>query len=96
MFSVYILYSKTADRYYVGHSANVKSRLSHHNASLRFGEYTRKNGPWTLVYEERDFHSRSEAMRREREIKGWKSRKKIEKLIHRSVGRVPMTSGLRD
>jgi putative endonuclease len=89
MFSVYILYSKTADRYYVGHTADVKSRVSYHNSPVQFGEYTRKNGPWELVCEEKDFLSRSEAMRRELEIKNWKSRRKIEKLINNCVGRVP-------
>jgi putative endonuclease len=89
MFTVYILYSRTADRYYVGHTDNLEARLSSHNSPERRGEYTRRNGPWELAYHESGFSSRSGAMSREREIKKWKSRKMIERLIHSSVGRVP-------
>ncbi|MBN2036656.1 MAG: GIY-YIG nuclease family protein [Chitinispirillaceae bacterium] len=82
MFSVYILYSPTADRYYIGHTADLKLRMASHNHScIGLNKYTRNNGPWNLVYQESNFTTRSEAMRREREIKQWKSRKKIETLV---------------
>jgi len=35
---------------------------------------------WAIVYSE-DYNSKSDAYKRELEIKNWKSRKKIEKLI---------------
>jgi putative endonuclease len=82
MFSVYILYSKAADRYYVGHTADLQLRLYSHNHSLHtLNKYTRKNGPWTRVYQESNFATRSDAMIREREIKGWKSSKRIKALV---------------
>ena len=81
-FSVYILYSARADRYYVGHTSDVERRLLSHNSSDEIGgRYTRKNGPWRVVYVEDGFGTRSEAMRRERGIKGWKSRRRIEQLV---------------
>ncbi len=44
-FSVYILYSARADRYYVGHTSDVERRLLSHNSSDEIGgRYTRKNG----------------------------------------------------
>ena len=93
MFTAYILYSHTyshtADRYYVGHTADVENRVSRNNAPVQFGEYTRKNGLWILVYEEKEFETRSAAIHREREIKGWKSRKMIKKPIDSLVGSVP-------
>ena len=93
MYTVYILYSQSANRYYVGHTDDIEARMANHNGSgPTHGRYTRKNGPWNLVYTEVGFNSRSEAVCRERQIKAWKSRKKIEQLIQRSVGRVPTKS----
>lgn len=93
MFTVYILYSPSADRYYVGHTDNIEARMANHNGpGPTRGRYTRKNGPWNLLYSEEGFQSRSEAMLRERQIKSWKSRKKIEQLIQRSAARVPTRS----
>jgi len=85
-FSVYILYSTRADRYYVGHTSDLSQRVvSHNRVDEPEGHYTRKNGPWEVVWVEEGFGTRSEAMRREREIKGWKSRRRIEELIGRSA-----------
>ena len=81
MFTVYILYSKAADKYYVGHTSNIEIRIAKHNSPVMHGEYTRKNGPWVLVYKEDGYESRKDAVARERQIKKWKSRKIIEKLI---------------
>jgi len=82
LFTVYILYSETANRYYVGHTENLQKRIISHNIPDDIlGRYTRKNGPWKLVYAEAGFPSRAEAMKREKQIKSWKSRTKIEELI---------------
>ena len=89
MFTVYILYSKTADKYYVGHTNNVDIRLVKHNSPVFHNEFTRKNGPWVLVYKEDGYETRKEAVARETQIKKWKSRKMIEMLIKEQVGRVP-------
>jgi putative endonuclease len=45
-----------------------------------FSKYTATKGPWRLVYFEL-YHSRSEALKREREIKKKKSRKYIDVLV---------------
>ena len=91
MFYVYILQSVLNGRFYVGHSDEIGRRLREHNA----GEcrYTRRWRPWELVYSE-EFQTRSEAMRREREIKKRKSRKYILRLIDRfaaEMGERPVT-----
>jgi len=78
MFFVYILYSKSADRYYVGQSENLEQRLQFHNSGGVFS--TKPYGSWELKYTE-NFRTRSEAMRREREIKKRKNRRYIENLI---------------
>ena len=75
MFYVYILYSKSLDRYYVGHSEDLNKRLASHLAGI--SPYTSVAKDWQLVFKE-ELNSRSEAIRRENEIKRKKSRKYIE------------------
>ena len=85
MFHVYILQNATG-RFYVGHTADLATRLGSHNAEgASEGKYTRKNGPWVLVYQE-TWPSRGEAMMREREIKAWKSAVRIRELISGAGG----------
>jgi len=79
MYSVYILYSILLNRYYVGYTGMVleerlKKHLSNHKG------YTGKANDWEIVYREL-YDIKGDAYMREREIKGWKSRKKIEELI---------------
>jgi putative endonuclease len=78
VFTVYILYSHAADRYYVGQTDDLMERLEHHRAGI--SPYTSIAGDWVLVYHE-EFSTRTEAIRRENGIKRKKSRKYIEWLI---------------
>ena len=78
MYFVYILYSRSADRYYVGQTENVESRLESHGSGI--SPYTSHAKDWRLVYTE-EFAIRQEAIRRENEIKRKKSRRYIEWLI---------------
>jgi putative endonuclease len=75
---VYILYSKNIDRYYIGSTSNLEERLRKHNSKHR--GFTGKASDWEVVYLE-DFDTIHEAQSREKQIKSWKSRKEIEKLI---------------
>ena len=77
-YTVYIIYSKLLDQYYVGHTGNLTDRLYRHRNSGSLS--TKKTGDWELVYKE-EFETRSEASLRERAIKSKKSRKYIELLI---------------
>ena len=71
------------NRYYVGYTCDdLKSRLTKHNSNHK--GYTGRAEDWTVVYFEQ-FDSKIEAQQRERQIKSWKSRKAIEKLINNSV-----------
>jgi putative endonuclease len=83
---VYILQSQTTQKFYVGQTDNLSARLTrHNNRELGAGRYTRKQkGPWQLVYTE-EYPSRSDAMKRESQIKSWKSRKAVEKLMSTST-----------
>jgi putative endonuclease len=99
MFSVYILQNPNG-QFYVGHTNDLENRVASHNRTDKIsGKFTRKNGPWTLVWSE-EYPDRSSATRREREIKSWKSahmiRIQLLELETQLSGRVPTKSGLTD
>ncbi|GAA3753325.1 MULTISPECIES: GIY-YIG nuclease family protein [Flavobacterium] len=78
MFYIYIIYSKTLDKYYVGSCQNIEQRLQDHLNSR--SKFTKVAKDWELKYSE-TFFTRSEAYKRELQIKKMKSRKYIENLI---------------
>jgi putative endonuclease len=77
-FYVYILYSKEKDRYYVGETSDLISRMESHGNGI--SPYTSMAKDWELVYRE-EYKCRSDSLARERAIKRKKSRKYIEWLI---------------
>ena len=78
-FHVYILYSTSRDKFYIGHTGDVlEERLRKHNSNHK--GFTGRKKDWQIVYTE-VFESKQRAYTREREIKGSKSRKRIEQLI---------------
>jgi putative endonuclease len=79
---VYILFSQKLDKYYVGFTNNVSHRITQHNSKHK--GYTSTANDWVLMFSE-SFATKHEAEHREKQIKGWKSRMMIEKLIT-SVG----------
>jgi putative endonuclease len=77
MYCVYIL--ECEDRsFYVGSSPDPRERFGRHRAGTG-GRYTRSHKPTKIVYIEK-FTTKSEALRREVQIKGW-SKVKKENLI---------------
>jgi len=79
MWTVYILYSSFLDKYYVGYSGDeISERIRRHNSHHK--GFTGRCGDWVLMYTE-VYSDKKQAADREREIKNWKSRKLIEKLI---------------
>ncbi|MDB4286240.1 GIY-YIG nuclease family protein [bacterium] len=81
---IYILYSSVSDRYYVGQSYDVQTRLKDHNEgnhSHQSTKYTFKHRPWELKASFFVSEDRGKAMKIERYIKRQKSRKFIEQLI---------------
>ena len=81
MFFVYILLSEKTGKYYIGSTGDVDDRLYRHNSGQ--SKYTKSGLPWALVYRE-EYSTRGEAMKRENEIKRWKSHKRISVLINSS------------
>ena len=90
MYFTYILQSESTGKYYIGSTDGLDRRVRQHNDPDYRGSKTTKRfkGPWKLAYAE-SFKTRSEAMIREKQLKSWKSKKAIQKLIESSAGRVP-------
>jgi putative endonuclease len=77
MFYVYVLKSLVVERYYIGHTTDLEKRLAEHNRGKT--RSTKGYLPWRLVYSE-NFETKSEAFRREQEIKSFKSGIKFKEL----------------
>ncbi|MFD2561032.1 GIY-YIG nuclease family protein [Aquimarina rubra] len=79
MFIVYILFSESLNKYYIGHTANLEDRLKRHNQGR--SKSTKSGIPWKIVYTE-TYETKSKAYQREMEIKRQKSKIYIERLIN--------------
>ncbi len=78
-YHVYILYSLSIDRYYVGYSGDPWKRLEQHNTNTA-EKYTGKTKDWQLRAVFKVNGSESDAMKLERFIKKQKSRNLIERM----------------
>jgi putative endonuclease len=79
MYSVYILYSESSDRYYIGYTNNLNRRIAEHNRKK--GKFTDTGIPWKLVHSE-PYFSKKKAMAREKFIKSKKSKSFILELLN--------------
>ncbi len=75
---MYILFSQTKNKFYIGFTSNLEERLKRHNQKSK--GFTGSINDWNLVYVE-TFLTKEEAMKREKQIKSWKSKTKIIELI---------------
>ena len=81
VYYLYILQSERTGRFYIGQTQDVPERLAYHNAN--YSKSLKNRGPWRLVYTEQ-YKTRSEAVLRESQLKSWKDRRMIEKLLSAS------------
>jgi len=77
-FWVYIIYSHSLNKYYVGYTIDIEKRLAEHHNGI--STFTSKATDWELKLSEA-YSPREQAMEREKQIKREKSRKYIEWLI---------------
>ena len=75
---VYILYSESRNRYYIGSCGDLDIRLGRHNAGAN--PSTKSGRPWKIAYHE-TCADNAEAVKREYYIKKMKSRIYLEALI---------------
>jgi putative endonuclease len=79
MFTVYILYSIKYHKIYIGFTSDIEKRILSHNELATKG-YTIKYRPWVIVFTEK-YETKSDAMRREKQLKGAKGREFIWEII---------------
>ena len=80
-YCVYILYSASLDKYYVGRTENLELRLQYHNDPIESRKFTAKGLPWILATS-LPCQSLQHAIKLEQFVKRMKSRKFIESLIN--------------
>jgi putative endonuclease len=78
-FFVYVLYSPTKDKFYIGFTSNLEERITRHNQKSK--GFTGNTNDWIIVQSE-TYNSKPEVLAREKQIKSWKSRIKIQDLLN--------------
>jgi putative endonuclease len=78
MYYVYILKSVNSNHYYVGHASKLQGRFSDHNSGLV--KSTKKYLPWKIIHTEA-FETKSEAYKRELQIKSYNGGNAFKHLI---------------
>ena len=81
-FTVYILFSQSKNRFYIGFTSNLNERIIRHNQKSK--GFTGNTNDWKAVHTE-SYATKEEAQKRELQIKSWKSRIKIQELISKKV-----------
>jgi len=79
MYFVYILHSKSINKFYVGYSENPDKRLEFHNSELN-KIWSTKGKPWELK-STFSFQNKTDALKAEKFIKKQKSTKFIQAII---------------
>lgn len=82
MHFVYVLQSLTDKTYYIGSTQNLNQRLVDHNTGK--SRYTKRKIPWVVIHSE-EYATKTEALKREKQIKNWKNIRAIEHLIKRTT-----------
>ena len=72
MYKVYVLYSDSHNKIYIGYTSNIEQRVLSHNELGKKG-WTFKYRPWRVVMVE-SYDTKSEAMKREKQLKGGQGR----------------------
>ena len=78
MYTVYIIYSDKIDKYYIGFSSDVSDRIKKYNRKSK--GFSSLGRPWVILYTE-SFENKRDAMVREKQLKNWKNRDRLEALI---------------
>ncbi|MBL7737638.1 MAG: GIY-YIG nuclease family protein [Chitinophagaceae bacterium] len=79
MFTVYVLYSQTFKKIYIGCTSDLEERFKSHN-ELGTKGWTVRYRPWRIVHTEL-FENKSDALKREKQLKTAAGRRWIWHLI---------------
>ena len=79
IFIVYILFSATLEKYYIGYTGqSIQQRLSHHLANHK--GFTAKAKDWKVVHTQ-NFDNKTAAMSEEKRLKALKSKIRLQQFI---------------
>ncbi len=86
MHKFYIIFSRAIDKFYIGQTSDdLYERIRRHNTN--HNGYTGRANDWELVYK-KEFTQKSMARKIELQVKNWKSRNMIEKIIQIYGGKI--------
>lgn len=81
MHFVYVLKSERNHRFYIGCTSNLQRRIDeHNNGKVRS---TKAFVPWTIIFIEK-YTSKTEAFKREKQLKSYKGGKAFKELLKKS------------
>lgn len=80
MWTFYILFSATKNKYYIGFTGDALSERLRKHISNHKG-FTGSYSDWEVKYRE-CYTDKASAWKREKQVKNWKSRKMLEQLIN--------------
>ncbi len=84
MHFVHAIYNKKNDKIYIGESSSVERRVEEHNQK-KGNHFTAKfEGEWVLIYEE-SLATRTEAIKREKQLKSYRGREYIKQFIPNDI-----------
>jgi putative endonuclease len=84
MYTVYVLYSARFNKIYIGYTSDLESRFKSHN-ELGTQGWTIRFRPWEILHTE-NFESKSNAMKREKQLKSAAGRDFIWELVRNRHG----------
>ncbi|MFI5137604.1 MAG: GIY-YIG nuclease family protein [Sphingobacteriales bacterium] len=84
MFTVYVLYSPSYDKIYIGFTSDLKNRFLSHNELATKG-YTLRYRPWVIAHTE-EYQTKTEAIKRENYLKSTQGRKFVWNIIREKFG----------
>src|SRR5688572_2461545 len=94
MYTVYVLYSARFNKIYIGYTTDLESRFISHN-ELGIKGWTIRFRPWEILHTE-NFESKSNAMKREKQLKSAAGREFIWQLVlNKYAGSYPPAGGRR-
>lgn len=76
MYILYALYNSRVDKIYIGQTVDLQKRLYEHNSHAFQGYTSRFEGEWEVIYQE-SLPTRSEALKREKQLKSFRGREFI-------------------
>jgi putative endonuclease len=83
MYTVYSIYNKDCEKIYIGQTENLELRLlAHKNKTFKNCFTAKFDGEWQLIYQE-SVDTRSEALKREKQLKSFRGRQFVKQFIKR-------------